>query len=189
MNIQVFFSFTNGLISFILSGGWEGQAQFKMSFLHGGAIELGQHLFKLASNGKFMQNLTWLSEAVPSLKIQECFLRWGELYVYIFGSSIAIAVITVMSSQPLALLRHRTGPLPTAIPHLAWWMAMAQLRLLHLAMPTNHLRRPMGSTQVLLLPLATWDTLIQRPLQVKNWPNLKISLAFKNTVFLKVLSS
>lgn len=35
-----------------LSGGWEGQANFKMSFPSGGAIELGQHLFKLASNGE-----------------------------------------------------------------------------------------------------------------------------------------
>lgn len=59
----------------MLSGGWEGQAQFKMTFLHGGAIELGQHLFKLASNGEFMQNPASLSQAVPSLKIQECFLR------------------------------------------------------------------------------------------------------------------
>lgn len=31
-------------------GGWEGQAGFKMSFPSGGAIELGQHLFKLATN-------------------------------------------------------------------------------------------------------------------------------------------
>lgn len=33
------------------SGGWEGEANFKMSFLNGGAIEVGQHLFKLATNG------------------------------------------------------------------------------------------------------------------------------------------
>ncbi|KPP79626.1 postacrosomal sheath WW domain-binding protein-like [Scleropages formosus] len=32
-------------------GGWEGKANFKMSFPSGGAIELGQHLFKLATNG------------------------------------------------------------------------------------------------------------------------------------------
>ncbi|XP_063079921.1 postacrosomal sheath WW domain-binding protein [Engraulis encrasicolus] len=31
-------------------GGWEGKADFKMSFPSGGAIELGQHLFKLATN-------------------------------------------------------------------------------------------------------------------------------------------
>nr|XP_015800780.2 postacrosomal sheath WW domain-binding protein [Nothobranchius furzeri] len=31
-------------------GGWEGQASFKMTFTSGGAIEVGQHLFKLASN-------------------------------------------------------------------------------------------------------------------------------------------
>ncbi|XP_018593983.1 postacrosomal sheath WW domain-binding protein [Scleropages formosus] len=31
-------------------GGWEGKANFKMSFPSGGAIELGQHLFKLATN-------------------------------------------------------------------------------------------------------------------------------------------
>lgn len=36
---------------FVSSGGWEGQAHFKMSFPSGGAIELGQHLFKLATNG------------------------------------------------------------------------------------------------------------------------------------------
>lgn len=39
--------------SFVSSGGWEGQANFKMSFLSGGAIELGQHLFKLATNGLY----------------------------------------------------------------------------------------------------------------------------------------
>ncbi|XP_004071855.1 postacrosomal sheath WW domain-binding protein [Oryzias latipes] len=31
-------------------GYWEGQANFKMSFPSGGAIEVGQHLFKLATN-------------------------------------------------------------------------------------------------------------------------------------------
>ncbi|XP_028843094.1 postacrosomal sheath WW domain-binding protein [Denticeps clupeoides] len=31
-------------------GGWEGQASFKMSFPSGGAIELGQLMFKLATN-------------------------------------------------------------------------------------------------------------------------------------------
>uniref|UniRef100_A0A8C7Z3N6 WBP2 N-terminal like n=1 Tax=Oryzias sinensis TaxID=183150 RepID=A0A8C7Z3N6_9TELE len=31
-------------------GYWEGQATFKMSFPSGGAIEVGQHLFKLATN-------------------------------------------------------------------------------------------------------------------------------------------
>lgn len=39
-------------VSLSLSGGWEGQANFKMSFPSGGAIELGQHLFKLATNGQ-----------------------------------------------------------------------------------------------------------------------------------------
>lgn len=41
------------MYSFVSSGGWEGQANFKMSFLSGGAIELGQHLFKLATNGLY----------------------------------------------------------------------------------------------------------------------------------------
>lgn len=49
------------MVSFIVSGGWEGQAHFKMTFLHGGAIELGQHLFKLASNGKFTTILSYAS--------------------------------------------------------------------------------------------------------------------------------
>ncbi len=39
-------------LSLSLSGGWEGQANFKMCFPSGGAIELGQHLFKLATNGQ-----------------------------------------------------------------------------------------------------------------------------------------
>lgn len=43
-------NYIKGTVSAEAGGGWEGQAQFKMSFLHGGAIELGQHLFKLASN-------------------------------------------------------------------------------------------------------------------------------------------
>lgn len=42
------FSIKSGCVS---SGGWEGQASFKMSFPSGGAIEVGQHLFKLATNG------------------------------------------------------------------------------------------------------------------------------------------
>lgn len=111
-----FFSVTNGLIYCILSGGWEGQAQFKMTFLHGGAIELGQHLFKLASNGEFMQNLA--SSAFiedPGMFSQ---MR-GTLHLHFLGSSISIAVITVMLPQPLALLLHRMAPLPTATPHLA----------------------------------------------------------------------
>lgn len=49
--------------SLISSGGWEGQAHFKMTFLHGGAIELGQHLFKLASNGEFVRNPRFVSTA------------------------------------------------------------------------------------------------------------------------------
>ncbi|XP_033827448.1 postacrosomal sheath WW domain-binding protein [Periophthalmus magnuspinnatus] len=31
-------------------GGWEGTAQFKMTFMSGGAIDFGQYLFKLATN-------------------------------------------------------------------------------------------------------------------------------------------
>lgn len=41
----------NVFMNSLSSGGWEGQASFKMSFPSGGAIELGQHLFKLATNG------------------------------------------------------------------------------------------------------------------------------------------
>lgn len=43
-------NYIQGLIKAEAGGGWEGQANFKMSFPSGGAIELGQHLFKLASN-------------------------------------------------------------------------------------------------------------------------------------------
>ncbi|ROL15623.1 WW domain-binding protein 2 [Anabarilius grahami] len=43
-------NFIQGLIKAEAGGGWEGQANFKMSFPSGGAIELGQHLFKLATN-------------------------------------------------------------------------------------------------------------------------------------------
>lgn len=39
------------------SGGWEGKANFKMSFLNGGAIEVGEHLFKLATNGAYAPSL------------------------------------------------------------------------------------------------------------------------------------
>ncbi|XP_035380732.1 postacrosomal sheath WW domain-binding protein isoform X2 [Electrophorus electricus] len=44
-------NYIQGTIKAEAGGGWEGQACFKMSFLSGGAIELGQHLFKLATNG------------------------------------------------------------------------------------------------------------------------------------------
>ncbi|XP_061080080.1 postacrosomal sheath WW domain-binding protein isoform X2 [Conger conger] len=43
-------NFIKGAISAEAGGGWEGKANFKMSFPSGGAIELGQHLFKLATN-------------------------------------------------------------------------------------------------------------------------------------------
>ncbi|XP_050958239.1 postacrosomal sheath WW domain-binding protein [Labeo rohita] len=43
-------NYIQGLIKAEAGGGWEGQANFKMSFPSGGAIELGQHLFKLATN-------------------------------------------------------------------------------------------------------------------------------------------
>ncbi|XP_056608907.1 postacrosomal sheath WW domain-binding protein [Triplophysa dalaica] len=43
-------NYIQGLIKAEAGGGWEGQANFKMCFPSGGAIELGQHLFKLASN-------------------------------------------------------------------------------------------------------------------------------------------
>ncbi|KAM9434259.1 postacrosomal sheath WW domain-binding protein [Clarias gariepinus] len=43
-------NFIQGIIKAEPDGGWEGQANFKLSFPSGGAIELGQHLFKLASN-------------------------------------------------------------------------------------------------------------------------------------------
>ncbi|XP_016318670.1 WW domain-binding protein 2-like [Sinocyclocheilus anshuiensis] len=43
-------NYIQGLIKAEAGGGWEGQANFKMSFPSGGAIELGQHIFKLATN-------------------------------------------------------------------------------------------------------------------------------------------
>lgn len=43
--------------SLAMPGGWEGKADFKMSFLNGGAIEVGEHLFKLATNGSYAQVL------------------------------------------------------------------------------------------------------------------------------------
>uniref|UniRef100_A0A3Q2X664 WBP2 N-terminal like n=2 Tax=Haplochromini TaxID=319058 RepID=A0A3Q2X664_HAPBU len=46
-------NYIKGTVSAEPGGGWEGQAHFKMSFPSGGAIELGQHLFKLATNGSY----------------------------------------------------------------------------------------------------------------------------------------
>ncbi|KPP76079.1 WW domain binding protein 2-like, partial [Scleropages formosus] len=43
-------NYIKGTISAEPGGGWEGQATFKLAFPTGGAIELGQNLFKLASN-------------------------------------------------------------------------------------------------------------------------------------------
>ncbi|XP_023685574.2 postacrosomal sheath WW domain-binding protein [Paramormyrops kingsleyae] len=43
-------NYIKGTIMAEAGGGWEGKANFKMSFTSGGAIELGQHLFKLATN-------------------------------------------------------------------------------------------------------------------------------------------
>ncbi|KAK1876949.1 WW domain-binding protein 2 [Dissostichus eleginoides] len=43
-------NYIKGTVSAEAGGGWEGQASFKMSFTSGGAIEVGQHLFKLATN-------------------------------------------------------------------------------------------------------------------------------------------
>uniref|UniRef100_A0A8C4H0J0 WBP2 N-terminal like n=1 Tax=Dicentrarchus labrax TaxID=13489 RepID=A0A8C4H0J0_DICLA len=43
-------NYIKGTVSAEAGGGWEGQAHFKMSFPSGGAIEVGQHLFKLATN-------------------------------------------------------------------------------------------------------------------------------------------
>jgi len=43
-------NYIKGTVSAEPGGGFEGQASFKMSFNSGGAIELGQHLFKLATN-------------------------------------------------------------------------------------------------------------------------------------------
>ncbi|XP_051996317.1 postacrosomal sheath WW domain-binding protein [Xyrauchen texanus] len=43
-------NYIQGLIKAEAGGGWEGQTNFKMSFPSGGAIEVGQHLFKLATN-------------------------------------------------------------------------------------------------------------------------------------------
>ncbi|KAG7262389.1 hypothetical protein CRUP_018313 [Coryphaenoides rupestris] len=43
-------NYIKGTVSAEPGGGWEGRASFKMSFPSGGAIDLGQHLFKLATN-------------------------------------------------------------------------------------------------------------------------------------------
>ncbi|XP_008328542.1 postacrosomal sheath WW domain-binding protein [Cynoglossus semilaevis] len=43
-------NYIKGTVSAEPGGGWEAQANFKMSFPSGGAIEMGQHLFKLATN-------------------------------------------------------------------------------------------------------------------------------------------
>lgn len=43
-------NFIKGTVLAEPGGGWEGQAHFKMCFPSGGAIDLGQHLFKLATN-------------------------------------------------------------------------------------------------------------------------------------------
>ncbi|KAM6956963.1 postacrosomal sheath WW domain-binding protein [Aplochiton taeniatus] len=43
-------NYIRGTVSAETGGGWEGKASFKMSFPSGGAIELGQELFKLATN-------------------------------------------------------------------------------------------------------------------------------------------
>ncbi|MFT7804008.1 WW domain-binding protein 2-like [Arapaima gigas] len=43
-------NYIKGTISAEPGGGWEGQATFKLAFPSGGAIELGENLFKLASN-------------------------------------------------------------------------------------------------------------------------------------------
>ncbi|XP_039621588.1 postacrosomal sheath WW domain-binding protein isoform X2 [Polypterus senegalus] len=46
-------NFIKGTIVAEAGGGWEGQAAFKMSFSSGGAIEFGQLMFKMATNGAF----------------------------------------------------------------------------------------------------------------------------------------
>ncbi|XP_077414661.1 postacrosomal sheath WW domain-binding protein [Vanacampus margaritifer] len=43
-------NYIKGTVAAEPGGGWEGQAHFKMSFPSGGAIDFGQHLFKLATN-------------------------------------------------------------------------------------------------------------------------------------------
>ncbi|XP_056143445.1 postacrosomal sheath WW domain-binding protein [Lampris incognitus] len=43
-------NYIKGTITAEPGGGWEGQANFKLSFTSGGAIELGQHFVKLATN-------------------------------------------------------------------------------------------------------------------------------------------
>ncbi|KAG8556418.1 hypothetical protein GDO81_018067, partial [Engystomops pustulosus] len=44
-------NYIKGTISSEANGGWEGQASFKLTFNSGGAIEFGQQMFKLATNG------------------------------------------------------------------------------------------------------------------------------------------
>ncbi|KAM9780615.1 postacrosomal sheath WW domain-binding protein [Neosynchiropus ocellatus] len=43
-------NYIKGTVTAEHGGGWEGHAHFKLSFMSGGAIEVGQHLFKLATN-------------------------------------------------------------------------------------------------------------------------------------------
>ncbi|XP_029945615.1 postacrosomal sheath WW domain-binding protein [Salarias fasciatus] len=43
-------NYIKGTVSAEPGGGWEGQAHFKLTFTSGGAIEVGQQLFKLATN-------------------------------------------------------------------------------------------------------------------------------------------
>ncbi|KAK7939358.1 hypothetical protein WMY93_002684 [Mugilogobius chulae] len=43
-------NYIKGNVSAEYGGGWEGTAQFKMTFMSGGAIDFGQYLFKLATN-------------------------------------------------------------------------------------------------------------------------------------------
>uniref|UniRef100_A0A3B4A3Z5 GRAM domain-containing protein n=1 Tax=Periophthalmus magnuspinnatus TaxID=409849 RepID=A0A3B4A3Z5_9GOBI len=71
-------------------GGWEGTAQFKMTFMSGGAIDFGQYLFKLATNGKFLKSYVRLYTLLSLLFI----------HLYYF--------------QPLVHLQLRTGLLHMA---------------------------------------------------------------------------
>ena len=45
-------NYIKGTVNAQPNGGWTGQAKFKLTFKHGGAIEFGQAMLKVASMGK-----------------------------------------------------------------------------------------------------------------------------------------
>lgn len=45
-------SLYSSILSSLPAGGWEGSATFKMTFTAGGAIEFGQRMLQVASQGR-----------------------------------------------------------------------------------------------------------------------------------------